>query len=199
MTTQAAAETATKAPETGQSNAAETATTAPPETGDHAPVETDWKAEAEKYQALMRKEEAKAKANAGAARELERLRRESMTEQELAVAQATDKARNEAAAEVTTRLGGELVKARITAAVAGRMSAEQLDALWDRLDIAKFLGADGLPDGDAVDAFAAAIAPDVNQSQTFPDLGQGARGPVATGGPDPLLKALTGKLGIHVP
>jgi hypothetical protein len=57
---------------------------------------TDWKAEAEKFKTLSRKHEERAKANAAAAKELEQLRQQSMTEQEKAVEQAKAEGRAEA-------------------------------------------------------------------------------------------------------
>jgi hypothetical protein len=191
------------APETG------TTTTGAPETGPNSPetggaadtsegVErVDWQAQAEKYQALMRKEEAKAKANAAAAKELDKLKRAAMTETEAAVAEAVANAQAETAAEVTARLGGRLVIAEIRGAVAGRLDAEAVDALTERLDLSTFLTADGDVDAGAVQAFAQRIAPDVHSPPTFPDLGQGARSS-ANGNAfqDPLLRDLKGKLGI---
>jgi len=191
----------TTAPETGP--------TTPPETGPNAPEtgaaadtgngaeETDWRSEAEKYRALMRKEEAKAKANATAAKELDKLKREAMTEQERAVAEAVAAAQAETAADVTRRLGGRLVVAEIRGAVAGRLPADAVDALTERLDLSTFLTDDGEVNADAVREFAGQIAPDVHGPQTFPDLGQGAR--PANGNAfanDPLLRDLKGKLGI---
>lgn len=187
----------------------ETGPTTPPETGPNAPEtgvaadtgngadDTDWRSEAEKYRALMRKEEAKAKANAGAAKELDKLKREAMTEQERVVAEAVATAQTETAAEVTRRLGGRLVVAEIRGAVAGRLPADAVDALTERLDLSTFLTDDGEVNADAVREFAGQIAPDVHAPPTFPDLGQGARpanGNAFTN--DPLLRDLKGKLGI---
>jgi hypothetical protein len=191
----------TDAPETGTSTPPETGSISP-ETGAAADPgqtaeEVDWRGEAEKYRALMRKEEAKAKANSSAARELDKLKREAMSETERSVAEAVATARAETAAEVTRRLGGRLVIAEIRGAVAGRLSGEAVDALTARLDLSTFLNDDGEVDSEAVRAFAAEIAPDVHQAPTFPDLGQGARGSGngnATN--DPLLRDLKGRLGI---
>jgi hypothetical protein len=180
----------TNAPETGAT---------PPEMGGDAGTDTgaettNWRAEAEKYRDLMRKEEAKAKASD---KELAKLRRESMTESERAVAEAVATARAETASEVTTRLGGRLVVAEIRGAVAGRLPAEAVDALTQRLDLSTFMTDDGDVNADAVRDFAAQIAPDVHVPPSFPDLGQGAR---ASGNGaamnDPLLRDLKGKLGI---
>lgn len=185
-TTTTGAETAPNSPETGAAD--DTATGA---------ESVDWQGEAEKYRALMRKEEAKAKANASAAKELDKLKREAMSETERAVAEAVATAKAETAAEVTERLGGRLVVAEIRGAVAGRLTAEAVDALTERLDLSTFLSDDGEVDADAVKAFTAQIAPDVTAPPTFPDLGQGPR-PSSNGNAfaDPLLRDLKGKLGI---
>jgi hypothetical protein len=180
-------------PDTGQSNQPDTGNTAT----DTATDTTDWKAEAEKFRELHRKQEERAKANAHASKELDRLRRESMSDTERAVSEAAEAARAEAVADVVGRLGGRLVVSEIRNAVAGRLTAEQLDAVVEHLDLSGFLSADGEVDEPAVAAFAQRIAPETTSSPTFPDLGQGARAPAVNGGaPDPLLSALKGKLGI---
>lgn len=81
-----------------------------------AEVETDWKAEAEKWKALSRDWEKKSKANKSAADELEQLKQEQMTEQEKANARAeaaeaelealkAAAAREEAAREISKETG----------------------------------------------------------------------------------------------
>jgi hypothetical protein len=179
------------APETGTTDTAETAADST-ETG--AESSTDWRSEAEKFKGLQRKEEAARKV---AERELGKLRREAMSDNERAVAEAVATAQAETAAEVTRRLGGRLVVAEIRGSVAGRLPDEAVTALTERLDLSTFLREDGDVDTEAVRKFAVEIAPEVNAPQTFPDLGQGARSS-ANGNAlnDPLLRDLKGKLGI---
>lgn len=190
------------APDTGNSPTPDTGQSTPPDTGNSAPDTesadtTDWKAEATKWQALSRKHEDQAKQNASAAKELARVRRDAMSDQELAVSEAAEKARSEAVAEVVNRLGSRLVISEIRGAVAGRLPNDQLDALVEHLDLTGFLSDEGEVDASAVAAFAQRIAPETKAPQTFPELGQGPRAPAGNGGaPDPLLSALKGKLGI---
>lgn len=191
-------------PDTGNSAPPDTGSTPPPDTGtppspDTGNDTTDWRAEAEKWQALARKHEGKSKDNAAAAKELERVRREAMSDQERAVAAARDEAAATASAEVTRRLGGRLVVAEIRAAVGNRLNDESVTALVERLDLSGFINDDGEVDRQAVAKFAQSVAPEVNPSPAAPfDLGQGAR-QSSNGDPfanDPLLKSLKGKLGI---
>lgn len=161
------------------------------------PVEdTDWKAEAEKFKALARKHEDRAKQNAGAAKELETLRQQSMTEQEKAVAQAAAEARSAAMVE----FAAQLVDARFEAAAAGKLDHEQLAELLSNLDRGKFLAEDGTVDAERITAFVDRLAPkpaDTEPAETpFPDLGQGTRNSQMTLGSDPLLASLKKAVGV---
>jgi hypothetical protein len=189
------------APDTGTSVTPDTGQPDSPDTGNAASATeadtTDWKAEATKWQGLSRKHEDQAKQNSAAAKELARVRRDAMSDQERAVSEAAEKARSEAVTEVVARLGGRLVISEIRAAVAGRLPNDQLDALVEHLDLSGFLNDNGEVDATAVAAFAQRIAPEVTGSPTFPELGQGPRAPAVNGAAsDPLLSALKGKLGI---
>jgi hypothetical protein len=179
-------------PDTGTDAAPDATIDTKPDTGDA----TDWKAEAEKWQALAKKHEGRAKANADAAKELEQFREQSMTEAERAIAQARQEARTAALAE----MGGKIAAAEIRAAAAGRLAPQQLDALLDGIDTARFLTDDGDVDRDKVAKFVDGIAPpaDEDHRQVFPDLGQGARGngSQALNG-DPLLRDLKATLGVR--
>ena len=174
-----------------------TETTPPADTGDQAsdttaPSVEQLVADVEKWKTQSRKHEERAKQNATAARELEELRKASMTEQEKAVADARAQARAEAIAEIS----GQLVDARIEAAAAGRLAPEQLATLLTSLNRASFLNEDGTVNADAVTAFVDGIAPSKPDTPPpFPDLGQGARsGPLPLNG-DPLETALRQKIG----
>lgn len=140
--------------------------------------EKDWKAEFDKLQRESRKWEERAKANSTAAKELEELRKQSMSDAEKAVAEAREQARAEAFADV----GGRLVKAEVRAVAAGRLGADQLATLLDGLNVAAFLTETGEVDAAKVAQFIDGIAPppDENTRRT-PDLGQGRRSPGATG------------------
>lgn len=149
----------------------------PPEAPDSPPPaqETDWKAEAERTLREARKWEERAKANANAAKELEQVRKASMSDQEKAV----DTARAEARAEVLRTVGGRLVDAEVRVATAGR--GIDVDALLDGLDRGRFMTDDGEPDSKAIAQWVDRIAPRQEPAPagparaSFPDLGQGRR------------------------
>jgi hypothetical protein len=103
--------------------------------------------------------------------ELETLKRERMTDQERAVAEAVDRARVEARAEIAS----ELVDAKIEAAATGRLSDEQLSALLESIDKSKYLTDEGKVDAGKVTALIDRLAPEGSQPRRFPDLGQGRR------------------------
>jgi hypothetical protein len=133
---------------------------------------TDWKAEAERYKAEARKQETRAKANAEAAKELARVRSSSMSDQEKAVEEARQAARQ----EILNELGADLVDSAIKLAVGDRLA--DVDALLEGLDRSKFLGEDHRPDAKKIAAWVDRLAPaDGKARQTStPDLAQGARG-----------------------
>lgn len=171
------------------STATETTTTEGPE----ATETVDWQAEAEKWKTLSRKQEERAKANAAAAKELEKLREAQMTEAERIAAEAEQRGRSAALAEV----GQRLVRAEFAARSAGRIGADVLDDL----NLAKFLTEDGEPDTDAIDKAIARLAPAAEQEQTRkpgprPDLSQGSSSAHMALNGDPLLDDLKSKLGI---
>lgn len=154
---------------------AETATTDAP-ANETTPDETatDPTAEIEKWKALARKNEERAKANAKAAAELEKLQQTMMSDQERAIAEAKAAGRAETLAEVAA----ELVAASITATAAGRLAPEQIERLVANLNPSNFIGDDGRVSADLVADFVDGIAPTTNeQPQPAPlDLGQGTRG-----------------------
>ena len=158
---------------------------------------TDWRSEADRWREAARRADNRAKSNARAAAELEKLQRAQMTEQERAAAEAFERGVSEA----TAKLSGRLVRSEIKAAVGGRLGVEQVDALVARLDPAGFLGDDGEVDTASVAAFVESILPAPTEPATgpqFPDLGQGARGSSAVPlNGDPLLRQLKAQLGVR--
>lgn len=182
------------------------ADTATDTTSDAAPADaadtdtTDWKAEAEKAKALQRKWEDRAKQNSNAAKELEDLRKQSMTEQERAVAEAVAQARTQTLAEV----GSHLAAAEVRVAAAGRLDDDQLNTLIDSIDLPRFLNEDGTVDTGKVKALVDGIAPAAtDQAPPDPfkglDLGQGSRTPAVALNSDELLKAVMDKVGPRKP
>lgn len=138
---------------------------------------TDWKAEAEKHQALSRKHEARAKSNADAVKELADLKRSQMNEQQKAVEEAKTAGRTEAMRDV----GGRLLSAEFRALAAGRqVNGKALDvtALVEGLNVSHYLSDTGEVDTDKVTKFLDGIAPKPDTGGTggrFPDLAQGSR------------------------
>lgn len=149
----------------------------------------DLTAEVERWKTLARKHEDRAKANASAAKELETLRQQTMSDTEKAIALAKAEARTETMREVASRV----VDAEVRAAVAGRnIDAE---ALLDGLDRTRFVTDDGEPDRDAISQWVDRIAPKPTEP-AFPDLGQGARSN-GNGPADPLLATVQRIAGVR--
>jgi hypothetical protein len=171
--------------------AAETATTETAGATDAtATAAPDLTAEVEKWKALSRKNEATAKANVAAAKELETFKASQMTEQEKAVAEAVAKATADTRTATLREMGAELVDAAVTAAAAGR--AIDVTALLDGLDRSRFLTEDGKADSKAITAWIDKLAP----ADTSVDIGQGVRGTAKGSTNDPLTSAVKAKLGI---
>lgn len=164
-----------------------------------APDVTALESEVAKWKDLARKNEDRSKANAAAAKELEQLKQQSMTDLEKAVAQA----RIEARAEAIKEAAGKLAAAEIRAVAANRFDDDQLAALLEGVNLTAFVDEDGEVDAAKVAKFVDGIAPKQDDTATsikVPDLGQGARGSasgsMALNG-DPILSAVKSKLGIR--
>lgn len=130
-----------------------------------AKPETDWKSEARKWQD-------RAKANHGAAKELEDLKKAGMTDLERQVNEAKKAARTETLAEV----GQSRAEDAIRFSVGARLPEAELDELLGDLNLARFLTEDGQVDRKKVASYVARIAPDGKGTAPIPDLGQGGRG-----------------------
>lgn len=154
---------ASASPDRGDEGAADRAAQDATTSSDDTGSAVDWQAEAQKWREQSRKHEADYKKSVSA---LKRLETASMTEQERVVAEAEAKGRASAMSTVAERL----VDAEVRAAAAGR----DLDttALLEGLDRSRFLGDDGEPDREAIEAFLDRLAP--KQAKRL-DLGQGAR------------------------
>ena len=108
-------------------------------------------------------------------KELEQLRKASMTDTEKAITEAKAAAR----AEVLAEVGASLVDAEVRAATMGRQL--DADALLDGLNRSRFLGDDGKPDRAAITEWLDRLAPKGEVKRTATDTGQGARGAPAAG------------------
>lgn len=172
---------------------AATTDTATDATGTDTAPETQ-ASEVDKWKALARKHEERAKANAAAQAELDKLREATASEQERAIITARTEAKSEAARE----FGSRLAEAQFRVAAAGRLDSDQLDGLLEVVDLGRFVDDNGDPDIDAITAAVSRVAPkQVAGDATPPDdhQGAGSRERMALNG-DPLLRDLKSKLGI---
>lgn len=148
--------------------------------------DTDPAAEAAKWKALARKHEDRAKANAAAAKELEKLRAATMSDTEKAVAEAEQRGRTAATAEHAQALAGARIEAALTGVV------PDPGAFVEDLNLSKYVTDTGDVDTEAItalrDKYAALAGPQENGSDKGPraDLKQGNRG--KSGGGKPQLK-----------
>jgi seryl-tRNA synthetase len=127
----------------------------------------DLEAEVEKWKALSRKNEQRAKANDEAAKQLEELRKSQLTEQERLIESAKDETRKILRLEFAEKI----VDAELKSSLNGRV----LDggALLD-FNKSSFVTEDGDVDSDAIQAWVDAHSTKTDLPK--PDLGQGARG-----------------------
>lgn len=132
---------------------------------------TDYKAEAAKWKSLSKKNEDRATANIAAAKELERLRRDSMSDLEKAVSVARDEARRDAFRET----GGRIVDAELRGALNGRNL--DVDTLLEGIDRSRFLTDDGEPDTKAIRRWVDKIAP-LPDPNRVPRVAGGPRGAI---------------------
>lgn len=125
------------------------------------------------YVEKLRKENAAHRTEKNAlAKELEAIRKSTMSETEKAVAEAEARGRTTA----TQEFGKRLAQSEIRAAAAD--SAADLAGVFDYLDLARFVGEDGEPDSKAIKAFVEALP---KKSQLAPSMDLGQRGaPAAT-------------------
>lgn len=129
-------------------------------------------AEVQKWTKHSRTNEERAKKARDAQKELDRLKREGMSDTEAAVAAA----REEAAQKVREELGGRLVEAEFRAAAANRLSPEQISALLEDLNVSRYLTDDGDVDRDRISAKVDILAPvKGDEKKPAADLGQGQR------------------------
>lgn len=113
--------------------------------------------------------EKRAKANVEAAKKLEALEAERMTDNEKAIAEAVKRGREEA----TSAFAAQLAEAKLRAAAAGKVA--DVDAFVELVDLGKFV----TPDGVNEEAIAAAVERfiKVAPAQTPPKFGKVEMGP----------------------
>lgn len=127
----------------------------------------DWEAEATRLREELskaRKWEKQSRENAARLRELER---ERLPEAERAAVEAEERGRQAAAQQY----GQRLARSEITAAAA--TAGADLGGVFDYLDLNRFVGDDGEPDGQAIAAFVEALP---RRDATPPSFDGGTRG-----------------------
>ncbi|MCR8576471.1 hypothetical protein [Streptomyces sp. Isolate_219] len=164
------------------------------DTTTEAPDVEALKADVEKWKALSRKNEEKAKANAKDVKEFEAWKASQLSETERAIEDAKAAVRAEVAAEY----GAKLARTAFLSAADGRL--KDAKAVLSRVDVTQFLDADGEPDTKAIGEFLDGIAPAQQEQEQTPNEGlfQGARGDQGSALPlngDPLLQKVMGILG----
>lgn len=151
----------------------------------------DWKLEAEKWKNLSRKNEQKARENAAAASELEKVREASKTEFEKAV----EAARHEGRALGLKEAGRSTVAAEFKAAFARNEYQGDIDAFLDSLSTDKFMDDQGKPNADAIAELVEKFAPKPGPASTA-HAQQTNNYPPALNS-DALLDALKAATGAH--
>lgn len=134
--------------------------------------EKDLKAELEKWKAMSRKTEAQAKANAEAAKELEALKKASLSDQERLI----ESTREETRKAVRLEFAGKLVDAELKSALNGKTL--EGNAILD-FNKSAFIDDSGDIDTEAIQAWVEAHTKPAEAP--LPDLGQGVRGKTISG------------------
>lgn len=138
------------------------------ESTEEQPTETvDLTSEVEKWKTLSRKNEAQAKANAAAAKELEELRKANLSEQERLI-EAT---KTETAKSIRQEFAGKLVEAELKSALNGKVLDGNAILSFDKNS---FIDENGNVDSSAISTWVEAHSK--SSEPILPDLGQGLRG-----------------------
>jgi len=143
--------------------------------------DTDWKAEAQKW-------EQRAKSNRDAATAMEKSQRATMTEAERQVSEAKAAGRSEA----VTEFGKRLARTEFDA-VAGRRNPDfDTKSALEWVDLSRFVGEDGEPDSKAIKAAVERLVPEAVSGP--PSFDGGARTPAAPAKDmNDLLRRATGR------
>lgn len=174
-------------PETGATDAPQSTGQTEQQAAETAPDRT---AEVDKWKALARKNEERAKANASAQAELDKLREATATEQDKAIEQA----RKEASTEAAKTFGSRLAEAQFRVAASGRLDGDQLEGLLEVVDLGRFVDEHGDPDIEAITAAVSRVAPKAPDGYA-PDEAQGARSATPALNSDALTDSLKRAVG----
>ncbi|WP_432160769.1 hypothetical protein [Streptomyces sp. NRRL F-5630] len=121
--------------------------------GDGGDDTVDHKVEAEKWRALAKKHEARAKANAGSAKELAKLKREGMSEADKKV----DEAVAAAVAQERVKSGERVARSAFLAAAKGRL--DHAKDVADDVNLRRYVDDEGEVDEDGIAELVDRLAP----------------------------------------
>ncbi len=124
----------------------------------------DLTAEVEKWKALARKHEDRAKELAPAAKRLAELEQASQSETERAVSKARQEADQVARSEERGKWAQRLAAAQFVALAARRNSEFDAQAILDDLNLARYVGDDGEPDEKALGGVVERLVPSAAQN-----------------------------------
>lgn len=144
----------------------------PSETETESTETVDLSSEVEKWKNLSRKNEAQAKANAQAAKELEELKKASLTDQERLI----ESTRAETAQAIRKEFAGKLAEAELKSALTGKVLEGNAILSFDK---SSFIDENGDVDSAAISAWVEAHTKPADAP--LPDLGQGIRGKTISG------------------
>ncbi|MGW7197542.1 hypothetical protein [Streptomyces chryseus] len=131
--------------------------------GDQDDDKVDHKAEAEKWKALAKKHEGRAKTNAAAAKELARVKREGMSEADKKV----DEAVAAAVAQERVKSGERVARSAFLAAAKGRL--DNAKDVADDVNLRRYVDDDGEVDEDAIAELVDRLAPKKSGKDTTND------------------------------
>jgi hypothetical protein len=147
-------------------------------TDESKPDETDWKAEARKW-------EQRAKENGAKATEYDKARKAAMTDAERATAEAEERGRTAATQQFSARLAKSEIRAE------AKDAGADLDGVFEYLDLSRFVGEDGEPDAKAIKTFVSQLP---QKDPTPPSFDGGTRTtPPAQQGMSSLIRKAAGR------
>lgn len=176
------------APEAPAAPAQDAAAETPPAAADKPPTTEELQAKVEELTKEARKWETRSKENHAAKTELEKQRQAAMTDAERAVAEAESRGRTAA----TTEFGKELAQTQFDA-LAGRRNPEFDTAkALEFVDLGKFLGEDGRPNQESIQAAVERLVP--APADGPPSFDGGTRTPApASDGMNGLIRKAAGR------
>ncbi len=136
----------------------------------------DLSAELAKWKELARKNETRAKENAEAAKRLAEIEAANATDLEKAVSKARAEGEAEGRKATGSEYGQRLARAEFLAAAAKRNASHDASSILDDINLAKYVGEGGEPDGKEIAAAVERLIPaPASDPRPKGDVGQGPR------------------------